>query len=338
MINLFQLFFVFGLILGILISISSSSWFGVWVGLELNLMSFVPLVTSVFNRLYSEAALKYFLIQAFGSVILLFSVLGYVFSSSLFFLIFLMGSLLLKLGAAPFHFWFPNVMGGLSWMGVILLMVMQKITPFVMLNYIYLCVGDYLLIFLVMSILVGSLGGLNQLLLRVLLAYSSIGHVGWMMGGILVSDVVWFLYFIIYSLCSLALILFFMWGDINCFSQLYGSLFFSYSYLLFIGLLLISLGGLPPFLGFYSKWMVIFGLLNLNYSLICLFMVMFSLIVLYWYLRLGYSLLLGGYDFKGWLLYGVGGSGMFYLLSFFVVLSLFGFMCVFLVGGWGLLL
>jgi NADH-ubiquinone oxidoreductase chain 2 len=63
------------LIGGILISISANSWLGAWIGLEINLISFIPLISSQENIFTTEASLKYFIIQALASSTLLFLVL-----------------------------------------------------------------------------------------------------------------------------------------------------------------------------------------------------------------------------------------------------------------------
>jgi NADH-ubiquinone oxidoreductase chain 2 len=98
---------------GSLIAISASSWLGAWIGLEINLLSFIPLMSDKFNQFSTEAALKYFLTQALASSILLFGVLYLGISNQLTFSssleetslnILLSSTLLLKMGAAPFHF------------------------------------------------------------------------------------------------------------------------------------------------------------------------------------------------------------------------------------------
>ena len=89
--------------LGIAISVGSRSWFGVWIGLELNLLSFIPLISIKDNQYSSEAALKYFLIQALGSTVLLMSGVIIVMNMKMFSAS-LSAALLLKAGSAPFHF------------------------------------------------------------------------------------------------------------------------------------------------------------------------------------------------------------------------------------------
>ena len=89
------------------------------MGLEVNLLSFIPLIISSQFRMETERALKYFLVQAFGSGLLLFRVFFYIISRyfpiysdfSLYIMIF---RLIVKLGIVPFHFWLPHVMGGSS--------------------------------------------------------------------------------------------------------------------------------------------------------------------------------------------------------------------------------
>jgi NADH-ubiquinone oxidoreductase chain 2 len=73
------------------------------MGLELNLLSFIPLISSKNNQYSSEAALKYFLIQALGSSIIIISASFIMSSSELATTLFTV-ALLLKAGAAPFHF------------------------------------------------------------------------------------------------------------------------------------------------------------------------------------------------------------------------------------------
>jgi NADH-ubiquinone oxidoreductase chain 2 len=96
--------------------------------------------------------------------------------------------LLLKVGAAPFHFWFPGVAEGLSWDNLVVLITWQKAAPFILINY---TVGTSFLITtsIILSSLVGAVGGFNQVSLRKIIAFSSINHIAWMLGAFLVSEV-----------------------------------------------------------------------------------------------------------------------------------------------------
>lgn len=91
----------------------------VWIGLEVNLLSFIPLLAQLDKHQETEAIVKYFLAQAVGSIMLLLggllsmSYYGLVLGYNIFRVVILAG-LLIKMGAAPFHFWFPRVIASLS--------------------------------------------------------------------------------------------------------------------------------------------------------------------------------------------------------------------------------
>nr|YP_010952683.1 NADH dehydrogenase subunit 2 [Tetralia glaberrima]YP_010952852.1 NADH dehydrogenase subunit 2 [Tetralia nigrolineata]WMQ53103.1 NADH dehydrogenase subunit 2 [Tetralia glaberrima]WMQ53272.1 NADH dehydrogenase subunit 2 [Tetralia nigrolineata] len=279
--------FFLTLILGTILSISSSSWFGAWIGLELNLMSFIPLISIKMNYYFSEAALKYFLIQALASTIIISSSCLILFSHLTPYFLILM-SLLLKLGAAPFHFWFPQVMEGLSWLQAIILMTIQKFAPMYLISYM---VSDsmflhFTLMSATMSAIVGALSGLNTLKLRKLMAFSSINHMSWMLVAMSLNQTMWLMYFIFYSVISISVIAMFFVLQIYNMSDLLNFKISKSLFMLSIPMSLLSLGGLPPFSGFIPKWMMIQIMLNNNMVLILLFLLMSSLTTLYFYLRM----------------------------------------------------
>lgn len=158
-----------------------------WVGLELNLMSFLPLVVYVGGFQEVEGAVKYFLVQAFGSGLFLLGGFYSYYVSGFWSLSFLFGfswffsflGLCVKLGLFPFHFWIPSVMGGMSWFGCAILASWQKLAPFFLLVWLLSDVlFDFVLFCGLFSSVVGGLGGINQSHLRLLMSYSSINHLG----------------------------------------------------------------------------------------------------------------------------------------------------------------
>lgn len=183
-----RILFLSTLLLGILITISRSSWFGCWLGLELNLISFIPILTSKHDTYSSEAALKYFLIQALGSAIILIRVC-FTFLSNYTANMIIIAALLLKRGAAPLHFWFPPVMQGIKLPQCVILITVQKIAPIVIISYTLASYNTFLplIIASILSRLVGAIGGLNQTLIRKIIAYSSINHMAWMLAAISIS-------------------------------------------------------------------------------------------------------------------------------------------------------
>nr|AQP29184.1 NADH dehydrogenase subunit 2 [Microcerotermes sp. A TB-2017] len=280
---------------GMLMSVSSNSWLGAWMGLEINLMSFIPLMSNVKNMYNTEASLKYFIVQVLASATLLFMVVMktltedfFTFEISPYTPMIICTPLLLKSGAAPLHWWFPGVMEGLSWENCALLMTVQKAAPLMLMSYL-IEINVFTLSIILLSTIVGSIGGLNQTSMRKILTYSSINHTGWMLIALTTSENLWLVYFVIYSTLALAVV---------SAIKLSGTSFINQTmmtnkdttlmkFMMFTSLL--SLGGLPPFLGFLPKWIVIQAMIANNMAPLAVVVVVTSLITLYYYLKISYS-------------------------------------------------
>nr|YP_009441578.1 NADH dehydrogenase subunit 2 [Tachyta nana]AOY39253.1 NADH dehydrogenase subunit 2 [Tachyta nana] len=291
--------FILTLILGTLISISSYSWLGTWMGLEMNLLSFIPLIKENNNSFSSESSIKYFLIQALASSMFLISIIILMTMSNLlneffinnFMLSMIMNSsLLMKMGAAPFHFWFPEIIEGLNWMNSLILMTWQKIAPMMLLSY-SIKFNNFIIIIILMSTLIGSISGLNQISMRKLMAYSSINHLGWMLSSFLFNEMLWINYFILYFYMLISLIYILNKFKIFYMKQMFLILNKNTMIKFIFSLNFLSLGGLPPFLGFMPKWLIIQHL-SMNYMFLLLFMILMSLITLFFYMRIIYSSLI----------------------------------------------
>nr|YP_009630792.1 NADH dehydrogenase subunit 2 [Isoteinon lamprospilus]QBS14453.1 NADH dehydrogenase subunit 2 [Isoteinon lamprospilus] len=302
-INPNKMFFFFMLIFSTLISISSNSWMGCWIGLEINLLSFIPLISSSNNLLTSEAALKYFLTQSIASINFLFSILLKLtlmknFEMNYFLMILINSSMLMKMGSAPFHFWFPNIIEGLSWLNCFILMTWQKITPMILLSY-YLN-KNFLMIILMINTIIGAMGGINQISLRKLMAFSSINNLGWMMSALMISENLWLIYFYMYSFFVLIFCIMFYIMNIYFINQLFiFNMNFFLKFMLFMNFL--SMGGLPPFLGFFPKWIIINFMMMNHFYIISFIFIMMSLITLFFYIRIIYSCILFNYLKLKWM-------------------------------------
>nr|APX39862.1 NADH dehydrogenase subunit 2 [Psylliodes cupreus] len=283
---------------GTLISISAYSWFAMWIGLEINLLSIIPLFKSHKNYYPAEATLKYFITQSLASTIILFSI---IFSMNLsefvpqnfnyWMMMILNSALLMKLGAAPFHSWFPEVAEGLNWLNNLILMTWQKLAPSILIMYNMNMMVFFSLIIIASSI-VGGIYGINQISLRKILAYSSINHIAWMLASMLNNKMIWLIYFIVYSLISLNIILIFYFLNIFYLNQLFNSMNSNKLYKMLFIMNFFSLGGLPPFLGFLPKWLVINFLINNNFYTLSLILVIFTLMTLFFYIRITFSTLM----------------------------------------------
>nr|WAX39311.1 NADH dehydrogenase subunit 2 [Homalosilpha sp. 1 ZQW-2020] len=280
---------------GMLISISSNSWLGAWIGLEINLLSFIPLMSTNKNMYTTEASMKYFIVQALASSTLLFLVISksmieelYIMPNNHLSSMIISTPLLLKGGAAPFHWWFPSIMEGLSWNNCFILMTIQKIAPLMLISY-SMNMSMFMWTVILTSVIIGSIGGMNQISIRKILTYSSINHMGWMLASMSIGENLWIMYFVIYSILILTIIMIVKSYNISFINHtfLLGNEMTTIKFLMFTTLL--SLGGLPPFLGFLPKWIIIQHMIITEMNFFISVMVIMSLMTLYYYLRICYA-------------------------------------------------
>nr|YP_010577081.1 NADH dehydrogenase subunit 2 [Japetella diaphana]UZN92527.1 NADH dehydrogenase subunit 2 [Japetella diaphana] len=285
--------FMFMLIMGTIMSLSSSHWFMMWMGLELNLMGILPLMNIKTKNFEIESSMKYFIIQSMSSSMLMLSlILMYcysmtmysMFNNSLFSSIMII-SLLIKLGSAPFHFWLPSMCKQMSWMMLFLISTWQKLAPLFMLSFINF---NYIIIIISASLssITGSIQAINQPNLQLIMIYSSISHLGWMLSICSINNYLMFLYLLIYMMITLPLFYYF-YNKSN--HYLYSLSEYNTNLNkenIFIMLLLMSLGGMPPLLGFLSKLMILNMLMKLNMIILPLLLLMSTLISLYFYMNL----------------------------------------------------
>nr|ALO77309.1 NADH deshydrogenase subunit 2 [Byrrhinus sp. BYR01] len=293
----FKIMFYSTLMAGTMISISASSWLGMWLGLEINLLSIIPLMITKKTILSNESALKYFITQAIASTIILFSALlfmnkimsNYDINQPLSMMI-MDSALLIKMGAAPFHFWFPEVMEGLQWMNCLIMLTWQKIAPMIILMY---NMTNMVMIALVIitSMAISGIMGLNQTSLRKILTYSSINHIGWMLSSMMFVQKIWMIYFTTYTLITINLVLMFSLTNAFSIKQMFTSMTSSNMKILF-SLNFFSLGGLPPFLGFFPKWLTIQTLIENNMLILTFIMTIMTLLTLYFYMRIAFTAML----------------------------------------------
>lgn len=333
-----KLLFLLILIRGTLLTVSSNSWLGVWIGLEINLLSFIPLISDNKSLMSNESALKYFLIQAIASTILLISILIlFICENSIIIInltpnyetLLISSALFLKIGAAPFHFWLPIVIEGLSWTNNLILITWQKIAPIVILSYNIS--NNYCYFIIISCIIVGSLGGLNQTSIQKIIAFSSINHLGWIISSLFFNLSLWWNYFIIYAFLSAGLVFLF-----NTFQLFYVNQSFSINinspiikFIIFANLL--SLGGLPPFLGFLPKWLIIQNLIRTNHYFLITIILVFTLITLFFYMRITFSAFMFNYSINFWNITNFVGIKNKYVIYFFTTISILGLIIISLI-------
>nr|AAZ16125.1 NADH dehydrogenase subunit 2 [Eurycea wilderae] len=284
---------------GTVITFTSNHWFLAWLGLELNTLAMIPLMSKTHHPRATEAATKYFLMQAAASALLLFattlnawytgewtiSCMQNVISTLM-----LTIALMIKLAVAPFHLWLPDVIQGLDLMTCLILLTWQKLAPMTLLIQIGPELNPMLLIsFGLLSIILGGWGGLNQPQIRKIMAYSSIAHLGWMTVVLVYSPQLTTLNLLLYLMMTAAM--FFML--LNLMSTNINKVAISWmkyaSLTPAMMIILMSLGGLPPTSGFMPKWLILEELMKQDMALIATIMSLSALLSLFFYLRLSYA-------------------------------------------------
>lgn len=159
---------------------------------------------------------------------------------------------------------------------------------------------NFIIIIITLNTIIGAIGGLNQSSLRKLITFSSINNLGWILASILIRENLWIFYLTIYSFLIRIICFFFQLLNIFFINQLFISNI-NYSIKIFLLINFLSLGGLPPFIGFFPKWILINFLLSINFFIITFIFIITRLIILFFYIRIIYSSFLFNYINLKWI-------------------------------------
>nr|AIG12793.1 NADH dehydrogenase subunit 2 [Ficedula hyperythra] len=293
-----KLVFTISLLLGTTITISSNHWIMAWTGLEINTLAILPLISKSHHPRAIEAATKYFLVQAAASALILFSSMTNAWQTGQWDItqltcpascLVLTAAIAMKLGLAPFHFWFPEVLQGTSLTTGLLLSTAMKLPPMALFFMTSQALNPTLLTAMaILSTALGGWMGLNQTQTRKILAFSSISHLGWMAIIILYSPKLALLNFYLYTLITTAAFL--TLNSINTLklSTLMTTWTKTPALSVTLMLTLLSLAGLPPLTGFLPKWLIIQELTKQGMAPAATTIALLSLLSLFFYLRLAY--------------------------------------------------
>lgn len=279
-----------------IIALSSSNWLFLWAGIELNLLSFIPLIMLSNANQETEASIKYFLAQALGSRIILITRLSIWFYESMpinYIGYLLLLSILLKIGIAPCHLWYPSVITSISWTSCLILSTWQKLAPLAVICFIISKSSTTALLFLrAINALIGGAIGINQVHLRSIIAYSSITHIGWIARLAAINKIIpTIIYFLIYSILISPIFIIFQKFSANTRINMNKLISRIPSLQIILPILLLSLGGLPPLTGFIPKWITI-ELLSSTNPYILIILVIGAIINLYFYLNITFNIIL----------------------------------------------
>ena len=309
-------------VLGMMIMISSNDLMVFYMGLELQSLALYVLAT--FNRdqlKSSEAGLKYFVLSALSSGLLLYGCsLIYGFSGSTNFniisnqlnsneyilslgIVFILVGLAFKISAVPFHMWAPDVYEGSPTSVTLFFAIVPKIAALtVFIRFLYVpflnLIDQWQLIIIFLSIasmLFGAIAAIGQTNIKRLIAYSSIGHIGYTLAGLatgtnggIQSSII---YISIYAIMNLALFSCLLmlkrnnqyYEDIDDLSGLSKN-----HPLLSLSLLaiLFSLAGIPPLAGFFAKLYIFKAVLEQSMYFLAIVGLLSTVIAAFYYLRI----------------------------------------------------
>lgn len=320
-------YYVLGLfgMLGMMIMVSAHNFLTVYLGLELLSLSLYAMVA--FNRnsmAASEAAMKYFVLGAIASGMLLYGMsMIYGITGTLdiravstalsayqgspvipaFGVVFIVIGLAFKLGAVPFHMWIPDVYHGAPTSVTLFIGSAPKIAGFALfirllvdgLGSVHADWQQMLTVLAVLSLAIGNIIAIAQTNLKRMLAYSTISHVGFILLGLIAGTNAGYaasgFYVITYAITAMggfAMIMLlsragFEAENIDDFRGL-NTRHPWYAFLML--LLMFSMAGVPPTVGFYAKLLVLKAVVDVELVWLAIVAVLFSVIGAFYYLRM----------------------------------------------------
>nr|ACO05581.1 NADH dehydrogenase subunit 2 [Paramesotriton hongkongensis] len=288
------------LAVGTITTLSSYHWFLAWMGLEINTLAIIPLMTKTHHPRATESATKYFLTQATASALILFSTIMNAWMTGEWTIMdmnhnmpttILTIALAIKMGVAPFHLWLPDVLQGLNMMTCLILSTWQKLAPMALLILTSHQLNPNLLIMLALtSMIVGGWGGLNQTQTRKIMAYSSIAHLGWMTMIVSFAPNLALLSLLIYIILTSSMFMTLMNLNSTNMNKLSTSWLKTPTLAAFMMIVLMALGGLPPTSGFLPKWLILQEMTKQHLNVLSATTAMLALLSLFFYLRLSYTI------------------------------------------------
>lgn len=311
-------------VLGMMIMVSGQSLLTLYVGLELLSLSLYALVAlDRDNAKATEAAMKYFVLGALASGMLLYGMsMIYGMTGSLNIaeintalmagpkihsvlilgLVFIVSGLAFKLGAVPFQMWVPDVYEGSPTAVTMLISSVPKLAAFAFVIRILVLAlpslavdwQQMLMIMAVLSIIIGNITAIAQTNLKRMLAYSTISHVGFLLYGLMSATINGFIfamfYVVSYVLMALAgfgiiLLLSRKGFEADKLDDLKGLNQRSPWHAFLMLIVMFSMAGVPPTLGFYAKFSVLQAALAAGFLWLVVFAVLMAVIGAFYYLR-----------------------------------------------------
>nr|UEP15868.1 NADH dehydrogenase subunit 2 [Thrips setosus] len=288
--------FLVSLISSIFICLSSSSFLSMWMSMEINLFSMIPLMSED-QKTYSEkSTMIYFLIQSVSSsiVIICVSFNSKDFKSLTMMMIFL--AIFVKLGMFPFHIWMICTIEGMSWNLAFFMMTLQKIIPIsILMLFIH---QETIIMFCLLNSFIVAFSGITMFSMRKIMGFSSINHLSLMLMAMVLSKKTFKMYFFIYSFMTYTSTKIMKKTNTNFLFQTL-TIFKSnkLNNLVFL-ILFLSMAGIPPLLGFMPKLMTILIMMKSNMFTTVFLVLIFNTLSTFFYLRISINNILMNLNLK----------------------------------------
>lgn len=355
-------------VLGMMIMISSGTFLSLYLGLELLSLPIYSLIVMNKSSISSEASMKYFIMGSVASGIFLFGIsLVYGVTGSIelglinkiivedkvfsnitlqYGLVFVISGLIFKFGAVPFHMWVPDVYEGSPVPIAMFIGTIPKIAALGMayrllsdtfssvsneLEFLFVIVGT-------MSLFIGNIFAISQVNIKRLLAYSAIAHVGFIFLGFIVSDssdfssvIFYVLIYVISSLGAFGIIIALSskLKEAELMDDFKGVGLSKPIFGVAMVIFLLSLAGVPPTAGFYSKFLILNDLIYNGYLELAVFALLMSVIGAFYYLKIIKIMFFEDYDesvLKDVKIFGMSTFGLIIVLlngSFILLIGAF---------------
>nr|WGN91018.1 NADH-ubiquinone oxidoreductase chain 2 [Draco lineatus] len=283
---------------GTIITMSSHHWLTAWLGLELNTLAILPIISKTKHPRATEAATKYFLTQAVASCLLLASGIINAWQTGSWDILqmtnkytstIMLIAIAMKAGAVPLHFWMPEVMQGSTLYTAMLISTWQKVAPMTLLYLISNHVQPIITLMLgMLSTTIGGWGGINQTQLRKMMAYSSITNLGWALMVLSLEPNMFAINILVYILMMVPTFPILAATSTKTLQNLSTSWTTSPLGTTMLMVLLLSIAGLPPLTGFLPKLLILNELVMQALTPIAAITAMTSMLNLMFYLRATY--------------------------------------------------
>nr|YP_009517774.1 NADH dehydrogenase subunit 2 [Pseudocalotes microlepis]AQU64355.1 NADH dehydrogenase subunit 2 [Pseudocalotes microlepis]QGN66998.1 NADH dehydrogenase subunit 2 [Pseudocalotes microlepis] len=287
-----------GLILSTALVLVSNNWLMAWLGLEMNTLAALPIISKTKHPRAIEASTKYFLTQAIASSLLLFSSTANAWYTGTWSITqmdskhtptLMLIALTMKAGTTPTHFWLPEVMQGSTMTTAMLISTWQKIAPIILLISISnKAPSNLTLIMGLLSTTLGGWGGMNQTQLRKMMAYSSIANMGWTLMILTSQPKTSMMNILIYMAIIIPTMMMMETSSTKTLQSMTTTWSTSPVTAMMLTLMLLSMSGLPPLTGFLPKLMILNELVAQNLTPIAVTTMATSLLSLVFYLRTAY--------------------------------------------------